>query len=55
VSPSPDTRDSRTYPSQQRRLPATPRQRRMGTQIAISVILLALLVILLLDHYGVIH
>ncbi|HSY37633.1 MAG TPA: hypothetical protein VK814_17900 [Acidobacteriaceae bacterium] len=42
-------------PSQQRRLPPTPKQRRIGTQIGLGVILLALLVIILLDHYGVIH
>jgi hypothetical protein len=42
-------------PSQQRRLPPTPRQRRMGNRIGIGVILLALAVIILLDHFGVIH
>ena len=42
-------------PLQQRRLPPTPKQRRMGTRIGIGVILLALAVIILLDHYGVIH
>jgi len=40
---------------QQRRLPATPRQRRMGARIGIGVILLALAVIILLDRFGVIH
>ena len=54
MSQSPDTR-SQSNPSQQRRLPPTPRQRRIGTQIGLGVILLALLVIILLDHYGVIH
>jgi hypothetical protein len=42
-------------PSQQRRLPPTPQQRRMGARIGLGVILLALAVILLLDHYGIIH
>ena len=42
-------------PSQQRRLPPTPKQRRMGNRIGIGVILLALAVIVLLDHYHVIH
>jgi hypothetical protein len=55
LSPSPDTRDLSAHPPQQRRLPPTPSQRRMGTQIAIGLIVLALLIIFLLDHYGVIH
>jgi hypothetical protein len=57
VSPSPNAGRSshNPNPSQQRRLPPTPRQRRMGTRIALGVILLALAVIILLDHYGVIH
>ncbi len=40
---------------QQRRLPPTPEQRRMGTRIGIGVILAALAVIILLDRFGVIH
>ena len=40
---------------QQRRLPPTPKQRRMGARIGIGVILAALLVIILLDRFGVIH
>jgi hypothetical protein len=54
VSQSRNIRDQPNY-SSQRRLPPTPRQRRIGTQIGIGVVLLALLVIILLDHYGVIH
>jgi hypothetical protein len=46
-------RPSETY--QQRRLPPTPRQRRLGNRIAIGVILAALAVIILLDHFHVIH
>jgi hypothetical protein len=42
-------------PSQQRRLPPTPKQRRLGNRIGIGVILLALAVIILLDHFHVIH
>jgi ferric-dicitrate binding protein FerR (iron transport regulator) len=42
-------------PPQQRRLPPTPKQRRMGTQIGLGVILLALAVIILLDHFHLIH
>ena len=41
--------------SQQRRLPPTPKQRRTGARIGIGVMLLALAVIILLDHYHVIH
>jgi hypothetical protein len=55
VSPSPDTRDQPTYTPQQRRLPPTRKQRHLGTQIALGVIILALLIIFLLDHFGVIH
>jgi len=56
VSPSPNADwPSRNNSSQPRRLPPTPKQRRMGAQIGIGVIVLALLVIILLDHYGVIH
>jgi hypothetical protein len=57
VSQSPNAGPSshNQNPSQQRRLPPTPRQRRMGTQIGIGVIVFALLVIIVLDHYGVIH
>ena len=40
---------------QQRRLPPTPSQRRMGIRIALGLMLLALLVIALLDHYGILH
>jgi len=40
---------------QPRRLPPTPKQRRMGARIGIGVILLALLVIILLDRFGIIH
>jgi len=39
----------------QSRLPPTPGQRRMGARIGIGVILLALLVIILLDRFGVLH
>jgi hypothetical protein len=35
--------------------PATPRQRRIGNRVAIGLMLAALLTILLLDHYGVLH
>ncbi len=46
-------RSSETY--QQRRLPPTPKQRRTGNRIAIGVMLAALAVIILLDHFHVIH
>jgi hypothetical protein len=59
VSESPNagwsSRNNPSNPPQQRRLPPTPKQRRMGNRIALGVILLALLVIVLLDHYGIIH
>ena len=59
MSPSPNadwsSRNTSPTSSQPRRLPPTPRQRRMGTQIGLGLIFLALLVIVLLDHYGVIH
>ena len=42
-------------PPQQRRLPPTPKQRRLGNRIGIGVMLLALAVIILLDHFHVIH
>jgi hypothetical protein len=35
--------------------PPTPTQRRTGIRIGIGLILLALLVIVLLDHYGILH
>ncbi len=35
--------------------PATPRQRRIGNRVALGLIFAALLAILLLDHYGVLH
>ena len=40
---------------QQRRLPPTPKQRRLGNRIAIGVMLLGLAVIILLDRFHVIH
>jgi hypothetical protein len=49
------SRNDAPNPPQQRRLPATPRQRRMGARIGIGVILAALAVIILLDRFGVIH
>jgi hypothetical protein len=59
VSQSPNagwsSRNNTSNPPQQRRLPPTPKQRRMGARIGIGVILLALAVIILLDHYGIIH
>lgn len=63
VSDSPEARwespdpspDPAQYPPQQRRLPPTPRQRRMGAQIGIALLVLALLVIVLLDHCGILH
>jgi hypothetical protein len=33
----------------------TPRERHIGAAVAIGLMLIALLVIALLDHYGVIH
>ncbi|MGA7155761.1 MAG: hypothetical protein WBY53_02875 [Acidobacteriaceae bacterium] len=35
--------------------PPTPQQRRLGNRIALGVMLAALLVIILLDHYGILH
>jgi len=59
VSESPNagwsSRNDAPPPPQQRRLPPTPKQRRMGNRIGIGVILLALAVIILLDHFHVIH
>jgi hypothetical protein len=59
VQESPETpwtsRNKSPEPLQQRRLPPTPKQRRMGARIGIGVILAALLVIILLDRFGVIH
>jgi hypothetical protein len=40
---------------QQRRLPPTPKQRRLGARIGIGVMLAALAVIILLDRFHVIH
>ena len=59
VQESPETpwtsRIKSPEPLQQRRLPPTPKQRRMGARIGIGVILAALFVIILLDRFGVIH
>ena len=46
-------RSAETY--QQRRLPPTPKQRRMGNRIAMGVILAALAIVILLDRFHVIH
>ena len=35
--------------------PPTPSQRRLGTRLAIGIIVAALLAIILLDHYGILH
>lgn len=35
--------------------PPTPSQRRLGTRLAIGIIVAALLAIVLLDHYGILH
>jgi hypothetical protein len=59
VQESPETpwtsRNKSPEALQQRRLPPTPKQRRMGARIGIGVILAALVVIILLDRFGVIH
>ena len=59
MSESPETPwtspKSSPHSLEQRRLPPTPAQRRMGTRIGLGVIMLALLIIVLLDHFGVIH
>ena len=59
MSGSPDARwTGPSHPQQsldQRRLPPTPSQRRMGIRIGLGLMLLLLLVIALLDHYGILH
>lgn len=35
--------------------PATPRQRRIGNRVALGLMFAALLAIVLLDHYGILH
>ena len=56
MSRSPDVRwPNPGSPPTQRRLPPTPEQRRMGVRIALGLMVLALLVIALLDHFGVLH
>jgi hypothetical protein len=59
MSESPDARwtspKNLPNPPEQQRGPATPRQRRIGIRVGIGLILVALLVIILLDHYGILH
>jgi hypothetical protein len=59
MSESPEARwtspDNPPSPLEQRRLPPTPSQRRMGIRIGLGLMLLVLLVIALLDHYGILH
>ncbi len=35
--------------------PPTPAQRRLGSRLGLGIMVLALLVIILLDHYGILH
>jgi hypothetical protein len=35
--------------------PPTPAQRRLGARVAMGIIVAALLAIILLDHYGILH
>ena len=55
MSPSPQVGRSSPNPYGQRRLPPTRQQRRTGARIGVGLVLLALLVVFLLDHYGVLH
>ena len=59
ISESPDARWSspQDLPNalEQHSGPPTRTQRRTGIRIGIGLILLALLVIVLLDHYGILH
>ncbi|MGA8939298.1 MAG: hypothetical protein WB439_09040 [Acidobacteriaceae bacterium] len=35
--------------------PATPQQRRLGNRVALGIMFAGLLLIFLLDHYGILH
>lgn len=35
--------------------PATPQQRRLGNRVALGIMFAGLLLIILLDHYGILH
>lgn len=50
MSESPDVRWTN-----RRDHPPTPQQRRLGIRVALGIMLTALLVIILLDHYGILH
>ncbi len=62
MSVSPDARDTRWAGHKHlskilgdQTGPATPRQRRIGNRIALGLMFAALITILLLDHYGILH
>jgi hypothetical protein len=59
VSESPDARwtspKDLPTPLEKQSGPPTPRQRRIGIRIGLGLMLAGLFVIILLDHYGILH